>query len=200
MELCGELGLKAVVRCGPWCHGEVRNGGQPDWLLKKGWKLRTDDMNYLAKTRILYGQIAAQLKGLLWKDGGPVIGIQFENEYWGPAQHLLTLKQIAREAGLDVPLYTRTGWPLLSTPMPFGEIVPLYGVYAEGFWDREITPMPGQVLGGLPFLTAAHGREHRQRTPGPPRRNGRCGCCAVSLPHMRNRRWDDEQLPPTDSG
>ncbi len=150
-ELCGEVGLKAVVRCGPWCHGEVRNGGQPDWLLKKDWKLRTDDTNYLAKTRILYGQIAAQLKGLLWKDGGPVVGIQFENEYWGPAQHLLTLKQIAREAGLDVPLYTRTGWPLLSTPMPFGEIVPLYGVYAEGFWDREITPMPGQYWSGFHF-------------------------------------------------
>ena len=151
LELCSEVGLKAVVRCGPWCHGEVRNGGQPDWLLKKDWKLRTDDTNYLAKTRILCGQIAAQLKGLLWKDGGPVIGIQFENEYWGPAQHLLTLKQIGREAGLDVPLYTRTGWPLLSTPMPFGEIVPLYGVYAEGFWDREITPMPGQYWSGFHF-------------------------------------------------
>jgi beta-galactosidase len=151
IELCGEVGLEALVRCGPWCHGEVRNGGQPDWLLKKDWKLRSDDTNYLAKTRILYGQIAAQLKGLLWKDGGPVVGIQFENEYWGPAQHLLTLKQIAREAGLDVPLYTRTGWPLLSTPMPFGEIVPLYGVYAEGFWDREITPMPGQYWSGFHF-------------------------------------------------
>ncbi len=151
IELCGEVGLKALVRCGPWCHGEVRNGGQPDWLLKKDWKLRTDDTNYLAKTRILYGQIAAQLKGLLWKDGGPVIGIQFENEYWGPAQHLLTLKRLGREVGLDVPLYTRTGWPLLSTPMPFGEIAPLYGVYAEGFWDREITPMPGQYWAGFHF-------------------------------------------------
>ena len=63
--------------------------------------------------KILYGQIAGQLSGLLWKDGGPVIGIQFENEYSGPAEHLLTLKKIAREAGLDVPLYTRTGWPAL---------------------------------------------------------------------------------------
>jgi beta-galactosidase len=151
LELCGEVGLKAVVRCGPWCHGEVRNGGQPDWLLKKGWKLRSDDPDYLAKVKVLYAEIAKQLSGLLWKDSGPVIGIQFENEYWGPAQHLLTLKRIAREVGLDVPLYTRTGWPGLSTPMPFGEIVPLYGVYAEGFWDREITPMPGQYWAGFHF-------------------------------------------------
>ena len=74
-----------------------------------------------------------------------MIGIQLENEYSGPANHLLTLKGLARAAGLDVPLYTRTGWPGLGTPMPFGEIIPLYGVYAEGFWDRELTPMPGKI-------------------------------------------------------
>jgi beta-galactosidase len=151
IETAGDVGLKAVVRCGPWCHGEVRNGGLPDWILNKGWKVRSDDPNYLAKVRILYGQIAAQLQGLLWKDGGPVIGIQLENEYHGPAEHLLTLKRLARQAGLDVPLYTRTGWPDLSTPMPFGEIVPLYGVYAEGFWDRELTPMPGSYPYGFQF-------------------------------------------------
>jgi beta-galactosidase len=153
VQLCGEVGLKAIVRCGPWCHGEVRNGGHPDWLLKKGWKLRSDDTNYLAKAESLYGQIAQQLRGLLWKDGGPVVGIQLENEFRGPAAHLLTLKRIARDAGLDVPLYTRTGWPQLTSPMPFGEITPLYGVYAEGFWDRELKPMPGRYWAGFHFST-----------------------------------------------
>ena len=151
ISLCGEMGLKAIVRCGPWCHGEVRNGGTPDWVLSKGWKTRSDDTNYLARVRILYGEIGAQLKGLLWKDGGPVIGIQLENEFRGPAEHLLTLKRIARAAGLDVPLYTRTGWPVLRTPMPFGEIIPLYGGYAEGFWDRELTPMPGRYWSAFHF-------------------------------------------------
>jgi len=32
----------------------------------------------------LYAQIAEQMKGLLWKDGGAVIAIQVENEYSGP--------------------------------------------------------------------------------------------------------------------
>lgn len=151
IEAARDVGLKAIVRCGPWCHGEVRNGGLPDWILKKGWKTRSDDTNYLAKVKILYGEIASQLQGLLWKEGGPVVGIQLDNEYSGPAEHLLSLKRIAREAGLDVPLYTRTGWPALRTPMPFGEIIPLYGVYAEGFWDREITPMPGRYWSGFHF-------------------------------------------------
>lgn len=150
-RLCGELGLKIVVRCGPWSHGEVRNGGLPDWLLQKGWTVRSDDPRYLEKVRVLYGQIADQLRGLLWKDGGPVIGMQFDNEYSGPAEHLLTLKRLAREVGLDLPLYTRTGWPALSTPMPFGEILPLYGSYAEGFWDRELTTMPGSYWSKFRF-------------------------------------------------
>ncbi|HEX2855610.1 MAG TPA: beta-galactosidase [Opitutaceae bacterium] len=153
VRLAGEAGLKVIVRCGPWCHGEVRNGGVPDWALAKGWKVRSDDPPYLEHAKVIYAQIAAQISGLLWKEGGPVIGIQVENEYGGPAAHLLNLKRIAREAGLDVPIYTRTGWPQLQTPMPFGEIVPLYGVYAEGFWDREIVTMPGTYWAGFHFST-----------------------------------------------
>lgn len=152
VKACAEAGLLSIVRCGPWCHGEVRNGGFPDWLQKKGVRLRSDDPKYLAEAKRLYAAISEQLSGLLWKDGGPVVGIQCENEFGGPAQHLLSLKKLAREAGLDVPIYTRTGWPRLSTPMPAGEFLPLSGAYAEGFWDRELTPMPGSYGDGFRFI------------------------------------------------
>jgi beta-galactosidase len=151
IETAGEVGLKAIVRCGPWCHGEVRNGGTPDWVLKKGWRVRSNDPRYLEASKSLYKQIAAQLDGLLWKDGGPVIGVQLENEFKGPAEHLLRLKEIAQQVGLDVPLYTRTGWTDTRPPLPFGEILPLYGVYAEGFWDRSLEPMPGDYRKGFQF-------------------------------------------------
>jgi len=151
IQTCQAAGLKVFVRCGPWDHGEVRNGGFPDWLLKKGWKLRSNDTNYLDRVKIFYTEISQQLDGLFWKDGGPVIGIQFENEYKGPAEHLLTLKQLGREAGLDAPIYTRTGWDKPAGHMPFGELVPLYGVYAEGFWDRTLSPMPAGYWKGFQF-------------------------------------------------
>jgi hypothetical protein len=147
----GAVGLKVVVRCGPWCHGEVRNGGFPDWLLSKDWNLRSTDPRFLGAVRGLYGQIAAHLKGLLWKEGGPVIAIQLDNEFTGPAEYLLALKAVARECGLDVPLYTRTGWTKVTTPMTFGEVVPLYGAYAEGFWSRELDPMPGSYWNAFRF-------------------------------------------------
>lgn len=153
VQTCAEVGMQVMVRLGPWCHGEARNGGLPDWLVASGCRLRSDDPRYMDKARILYAEIGAQLRGLFWKDGGPVIGAQLENEYRGPAEHLLALKKMAIDAGIVVPLYTRTGWPALTSPMPPGEIVPLYGVYAEGFWDRETTPMPGNYWTGFRFTT-----------------------------------------------
>src|ERR1700731_543777 len=54
IQLCQEVDLKVFVRCGPWDHGEVRNGGIPDWVLQKGWKIRSNDTNYLNAAKILY--------------------------------------------------------------------------------------------------------------------------------------------------
>jgi hypothetical protein len=163
LQTCGDVGLNALVRIGPWCHGEVRNGGFPNWLQKMGddkvFELRRDNPGYLGYVNKLYLQIAQQMKGLLWKDGGAVIGIQLENEYnenGGPVQHLMTLKQMARDAGMDVPIYTCTGWGA-GGAAPFGEMLPLSGAYAEGFWDRSLQPMPGGYAGSFRFSGARGG-------------------------------------------
>jgi hypothetical protein len=141
LETCQAVGLNVLLRIGPWCHGEVRNGGFPNWLQKKGddkvFELRRDNPGYLGYVTKLYAQIAEQMKGLLWKDGGPVIAIQLENEYSGPTEHLMTLKKMARDAGIDVPLYTCTGWGS-GGAVPFGEMVPFSGSYVDGFWDRSL--------------------------------------------------------------
>jgi hypothetical protein len=151
VQTCREVGLPVVLRIGPWDHGEVRNGGVPDWLFDKKLKLRSDDPEYMKYVRHLYQQIGEQVKGELWKDGGAVIGVQLENEYHGRGEHLLNLKKLAIECGVDVPLYTRTGWPNLSTPVPEGEILPLFGAYAEGFWDRSLESMPGKYWQAFTF-------------------------------------------------
>ena len=46
LTLIQECGLEVVVRIGPWCHAELRNGGFPDWLVRKGCRTRTDDQEY----------------------------------------------------------------------------------------------------------------------------------------------------------
>src|ERR1019366_2688064 len=45
----------------------------------------------------------------------------------------------------------RTGWTKVTTPLAFGEIVPLYGAYAKGFWSRELTSMPGNFWNAFRF-------------------------------------------------
>jgi len=152
VQTCGDLGLKVVVRCGPWCHGEVRNGGFPDWVVAhKDWKLRSTDTNFLAAVKSLYAQIGQQLAGEFWKDGGPVIGIQVDNEFGGSPDYLLALKRLAIASGLDVPLYIKTGWPAMRRPVPLGELLPLFGAYADGFWDKGIQPMAGSSWENFSF-------------------------------------------------
>lgn len=139
VELCGELGLYAYPRIGPWAHGECRNGGFPDWLAAKySDSLRKNDPGYLSAVKRLYDAVAAQLKGLFWKDGGPVIGIQIENELLDNAAHLRTLKSMAVSAGFDVPLYTMTGWGPAEVPDD-DCLIPVFGGYPDAFWDRQIT-------------------------------------------------------------
>lgn len=125
-----EAGLKVMVRMGPWCHGEARNGGHPDWVLKSGAKPRTKDPAYLTLVEPLFEEEAKQMKGLYWKDGGPIIGVQLENEC-DKADYLLGLKELAKAKGVDVPIYTITGW---QGGLPKSELIPLFGGYTEGFW------------------------------------------------------------------
>jgi hypothetical protein len=132
----------ALVRIGPWCNGEARFGGFPDWIEKnqkwlppERWGLRPEHPEFLAAVQRLYHQIGLQMQGHLWKDGGPVVGIQLDNEYSGPSKYLMFLKKLAIESGMDVPLFTKTGWPRMVDPMPEGEVIPFYGAYAEAAWE-----------------------------------------------------------------
>jgi hypothetical protein len=93
--------------------------------------------------RNLYNNIYAQVNGQLWKQGGTVVGVQIENECRGPWAYYAALKKLAVDAGFDTPFYTRTGWPKLNGKEVFGEMLPLYGDYADGFWDRKLSDMPG---------------------------------------------------------
>ena len=81
IELCIKNKLQLIVRIGPFCHGEIRNGGLPDWLLSKPLSVRCNDPLYLHYVERLYNEIGKQLRGFYFKDGGPIIGIQLENEY-----------------------------------------------------------------------------------------------------------------------
>lgn len=142
IQLCKKHNLYVYPRIGPWCHGEVRNGGTPDWILsKKDLVDRSNNPLYQFYADRWYKNVAAQMDGLYYKDGGPIIGIQLENEYRrGPGgnAHILWLKQTAQKYGMDVPMYTVTGWGNASVPQD--EVVPLFGGYPEEPWQTDLIP------------------------------------------------------------
>ncbi len=145
VELCAKHGMYVYPRVGPWAHGEVRNGGFPDWLLQKTQNTRENDTVYLSYVQKYYAEVGQQLKGLLWKDGGPVIGLQLENEYArrGPRAgeaHILELKKMAVESGIDVPLYSVTGWD--NAVVPQGETIAVFGGYPDAPWDASLIDLP----------------------------------------------------------
>ncbi len=151
LEICRDEGMPVILRLGPFCHGEVRAGGIPDYVFKKGCRVRDDNPRFMAMVETLYRQIFEQVKGLQWKDGGPIVAAQFDNEYGGHGKYLMALKAKALEIGYDLPFYTRTGWPKLRSPIPFGEMVPLYGDYADGFWDRHLKETTGNYYKAFNF-------------------------------------------------
>ena len=81
LSLCQKHNMWTVVRRGPFCHGEIRNGGLPDWLFARPLEIRSNDANYLKYVKRLYEEIGRQLEGLYYKDGGTIIGTQIENEH-----------------------------------------------------------------------------------------------------------------------
>lgn len=159
VELCAKHGLFAIIRIGPFSHGEWRNGGLPDWLYGQPFRVRSNDAGYLTYVERFYNEIGQQLKGLGFSEGGPIIGVQLENEYmhagapwevvdqarpveWIPAghegaDHLKTLKALAHTAGLDAPLCLITAW---GAPIIEDESLPMYGGYAYPVWVDEPTP------------------------------------------------------------
>lgn len=174
LALAEKHDLDVIVRMGPFCHGEMRNGGMPDWLYGRTFEVRSNDVEYLKYVDILYSEIATQIKDHLFKDGGAVVGVQLENEYQHSSapweftypgskkeytvadmdaalsheqiavtdgknprweygkKHMHNLKEIAKKHGIDVPLYTATGWGN-ATIVEKGSL-PVTAGYAYPFW------------------------------------------------------------------
>ncbi len=152
VRLCMKHGLYVILRIGPFCHGEVRNGGLPDWLYSKPFEVRHTNPGFMECVRRWYAAIGEQVKGLFFREGGPVIGVQLDNEYmhssamwevtagaseeWVFAgdegvKYLLELRSIALSCGMTPVFFTGTAW---GGAAGSDRILPLWGGYAYRPW------------------------------------------------------------------
>jgi beta-galactosidase len=113
IQTADEVGLKVILRPGPYICSEWDFGGLPSWLLKDPrMQVRCSYPPYLAAVDRYFDALLPQLVSLQSASGGPIIAMQVENEYGsygGDKAYLLHLADGMRARGVDVLLFTSDG-------------------------------------------------------------------------------------------
>lgn len=163
LELCEKWDMKVFLRIGPWPHGEVRNGGFPDWLVKKGYErfhLHLDE-TYFSYVRRYWTKVYEQVQEHFMSgygsgvslpqekrktDTGCIVGIQIENECGHVGglggeegnEYIRTLTAMAKQIGYCAPYWTATGWG----GAVIGDLLPVMGGYCDAPWDNSLEKLP----------------------------------------------------------
>lgn len=161
ISLAEELGLKVILRPGPYICSEWEFGGLPAWLLTyPDMHIRTNDELFLSKVRRYFKTLFKELKGHYYSSGGGIIMVQIENEYGSfgdDKDYLRSIVDIYRECGVDALLFTSDGtkkWMLGGGSLPEYLCVANFGSKPEVNFGRlrEFRPgipmMCGEFWGG----------------------------------------------------
>lgn len=120
VTLCGEHGLRVLLRAGPYVGGRIDGGGLPAWLGEmEGMAVRQGKESFLERVGALFQALFAQVADLqatrpsnlpaLGARGGPLLLVQVEHG-WHCAnddegrRYLHELVRYVRECGITVPL------------------------------------------------------------------------------------------------
>lgn len=153
-------GLLAIARPGPYICGERDNGGFPYWLLRDHPTMayRSSDKDYLAAVDRWFGKLLPLLGRHLYKNGGPIIAVQVENEYGHYfkcdkpyMEHLLS--EMEKHMGKDV-VYFRANFPYwnffycdkVRDILTAGDIPAHYDVTSSFGVMKGVNPKPGPML------------------------------------------------------
>ncbi len=113
VEIAAELGLKVIIRPGPYICAEWDFGGLPYWLLKDpAMQVRCAYPPYLEAVERYFEALLPRLAPLQSTRGGPVIALQVENEYGSYGNDKVYLRALVegmRKRGIDSFLFTSDG-------------------------------------------------------------------------------------------
>lgn len=109
-----EEGLYVILRPGPYVCAEWDFGGYPGWLVADtSVVVRSTDERFLAASERYLVRLGAELAGLQYSRGGPIIAVQVENEYGSFGRDSVfvrhTRDQIVRAGLGEVLLFTADG-------------------------------------------------------------------------------------------
>lgn len=175
IETAGALGLKVILRPGPYICSEFEAGGLPAWLHNyPGMRIRCNDPLYLEKVRPYYRELLTRIAPYLCTNGGPIIMVQIENEYGSYGNdhdYMRAVADIYRECGLDCLLFTSDGpcdFMLEGGTLPDFPAVVNFGSRPLDCFAALLRYHPGQppMCGEFWCGWFDHwGEEHHTRTP-----------------------------------
>ncbi len=190
VELAGKHGMYVWARVGPWDHGEVRNGGLPDWLLHKT-KTRENDPEYLQYVRALLRRNRTAVGGtLLERRRARSSACRSRTNITRAvrAKAKATSSRCGRwlrEAGIDAPFYSITGWD--DAAIPSRGVIP--GIRRLSGW--LLVPAAGAAASqSALFLFRASAPTKTWATISVP--NGRTSTRGSRLTHSSPRKWRAE--------
>uniref|UniRef100_A0A2K6T092 Galactosidase beta 1 like 3 n=1 Tax=Saimiri boliviensis boliviensis TaxID=39432 RepID=A0A2K6T092_SAIBB len=80
--MASEIGLWVILRPGPYICSEIDLGGLPSWLLQDPrLLLRTTNKGFMEAVEKYFDHLIPRVIPLQYRQGGPVIAMQVENEY-----------------------------------------------------------------------------------------------------------------------
>ena len=99
-----------IARPGPYINAETTGGGFPAWLKRVPGRARTSAPGYTAAYRDWLTHINPIIARHQVTRGGPVLLYNVENEYAAntDADYMQDLQDLARAAGIDVPITTNS--------------------------------------------------------------------------------------------
>ncbi|XP_056466496.1 beta-galactosidase-1-like protein 2 isoform X1 [Gadus chalcogrammus] len=119
LSLAAELGLRVILRPGPYICAEWELGGLPSWLLRdKNMKLRTTYLGFTEAVDSFFHQLMKRVVPYTHSNGGPIIAVQVENEYGSYAkdtEYMSFIKEALLSRGITELLLTsdnQNGWTL----------------------------------------------------------------------------------------
>jgi beta-galactosidase len=126
MRTAQEEGLNVLLRPGPYVCAEWDLGGLPAWLLADPeMVLRSGGAKFMDPVEKYLKRLGEELVPLLATRGGPIIGVQVENEYGSfgkDTQYMEKVRAAIAAAGFgEVPLFTADG----PEQLPFGTLAQL---------------------------------------------------------------------------
>ncbi|MCU0362402.1 MAG: beta-galactosidase [Bacteroidales bacterium] len=148
-SIVAEEDLWLIVRPGPYVCAEWELGGIPPYLLRiPDIRLRCMDPRYMAAAERYMVRLGEELKPFMVTKGGNLLMIQIENEYGSygnDRNYLFRLREIWKNAGIDVPTFTGDGptaYMLEAGSLP-GRAVGLDSGSSPEHWELAAKMNPG---------------------------------------------------------